>query len=589
MTPNIHIMKKNLLTLLACLASTLQLSAQTPMQWKNPMNEPFHVVRGQAWQNELKGTYYRMPDRAEKTIRKAVWDLSRHSAGMSIAFRSDAPQIKIRYQVSGSFSMPHMPSTGVSGVDMYATDINGERLWCSARYAFRDTVTYTYNKLSYGQSASKGFEYEVYLPLYNDVKWLEVGVPEGHTLQFLPASQEKPIVLYGTSIAQGACASRPGMAFGNIIGRKLEHPVVNLGFSGNGQMEPEVFDLLAEIDAQMFILDNMPNMGGDRLPKIYERTIKGVHKLRKKSKAPILLVEHYSNSHNGTSIEEERSYKKNNLELRKAYRTLKKEGVQNLHFLSEEELGLTQDCSVEGWHPNDLGMQVYADAYVPKIKEILNETSEERCIFTPLTQQRDSYNWKERHEQVLALNKEKAPQIVLIGNSITHYWAGEPAATIARGTDSWENLFKGKVVRNMGFGWDRIENALWRIYHGELDGFDAEKIILLMGTNNLEKNTNDEIIDGINELVRAVRHRQPKAQIYVAGILPRAGREARIAVLNETLLVRMHTEEATFIDMSSAFLQPNGRIINELFTDGLHPNKEGYQRMAKMLERAIKE
>ncbi|MBQ8442908.1 MAG: SGNH/GDSL hydrolase family protein [Bacteroides sp.] len=582
-------MKKNLLTLLACLASTLQLSAQTPMQWKNPMNEPFHVVRGQAWQNELKGTYYRMPDRAEKTIRKAVWDLSRHSAGMSIAFRSDAPQIKIRYQVSGSFSMPHMPSTGVSGVDMYATDINGERLWCSARYAFRDTVTYTYNKLSYGQSASKGFEYEVYLPLYNDVKWLEVGVPEGHTLQFLPASQEKPIVLYGTSIAQGACASRPGMAFGNIIGRKLEHPVVNLGFSGNGQMEPEVFDLLAEIDAQMFILDNMPNMGGDRLPKIYERTIKGVHKLRKKSKAPILLVEHYSNSHNGTSIEEERSYKKNNLELRKAYRTLKKEGVQNLHFLSEEELGLTQDCSVEGWHPNDLGMQVYADAYVPKIKEILNETSEERCIFTPLTQQRDSYNWKERHEQVLALNKEKAPQIVLIGNSITHYWAGEPAATIARGTDSWENLFKGKVVRNMGFGWDRIENALWRIYHGELDGFDAEKIILLMGTNNLEKNTNDEIIDGINELVRAVRHRQPKAQIYVAGILPRAGREARIAVLNETLLVRMHTEEATFIDMSSAFLQPNGRIIKELFTDGLHPNKEGYQRMAKMLERAIKE
>lgn len=578
-----------LLLALTCLASTLQLSAQESMQWKNPMNEPFHVVRGQAWQNELKGTYYRMPDRAEKTIRKAVWDLSRHSAGMSIAFRSDAPQIKIRYQVSGSFSMPHMPSTGVSGVDMYATDINGERLWCSARYAFRDTVTYTYNKLSYGQSGSKGFEYEVYLPLYNDVKWLEVGVPEGHTLQFLPASQEKPIVLYGTSIAQGACASRPGMAFGNIIGRKLEHPVVNLGFSGNGQMEPEVFDLLAEIDAQMFILDNMPNMGGDRLPKIYERTIKGVHKLRKKSKAPILLVEHYSNSHNGTSIEEERSYKKNNLELRKAYRTLKKEGVQNLYFLSEEELGLTQDCSVEGWHPNDLGMQVYADAYVPKIKEILNETSEERCIFTPLTQQRDSYNWKERHEQVLALNKEKAPQIVLIGNSITHYWAGEPTATIARGTDSWENLFKGKVVRNMGFGWDRIENALWRIYHGELDGFNAEKIILLMGTNNLDKNTNDEIIDGINELVRAVRHRQPKAQIYVAGILPRAGREARIAVLNETLLVRMHTEEATFIDMSSAFLQPNGCIIKELFTDGLHPNQEGYQRMAKMLERAIKE
>ena len=580
-------MKKTLFVLLSCLASTLSISAQ--MQWKNPMNESFHVLRGQAWKNELKGTYNRMPDRAEKTIRKAVWDLSKHSAGMSIAFRSNAPQIKIRYQVSGSFSMPHMPSTGVSGVDMYATDINGERHWCSARYAFRDTVTYTYNKLSYGQSSAQGFEYELYLPLYNDVKWLEVGVPEGHQLQFLPASQERPIVLYGTSIAQGACASRPGMAFGNIIGRNLEHPVVNLGFSGNGQMEPEVFDLLAEIDAQLFILDNMPNMGGDRLPKIYERTINGVHKIREKTNAPILFVEHYTNSHIGTSIEEESGYKKNNLELRKAYRTLKEEGVQNLHFLSEEELGLTQDCSVEGWHPNDLGMQVYADAYVPKIKEILNETSEKRSIFVPRTQQRDSYNWKERHEQVLALNKEKAPQILLIGNSITHYWAGEPAASLARGTDSWEKLFKGKVVRNLGFGWDRIENALWRIYHGELDGYDAEKIILLMGTNNLDKNTDNEIIDGIRELVRAVRHRQPKAQIYVAGVLPRAWHESRVAALNELLQVRLHAEEATYVDMSSEFLQPDGRIINELFTDGLHPNQEGYQRMAKMLEKIIKE
>lgn len=75
---------------------------------------------------------------------------------------------------------------------------------------------------SYGQSASKGYEYEVYLPLYNDVKWLEVGVQEGYKLEFLPASQEKPIVLYGTSIAQGACASRPGMAFGNVIGRNWD-------------------------------------------------------------------------------------------------------------------------------------------------------------------------------------------------------------------------------------------------------------------------------------------------------------------------------------------------------------------------------
>ena len=405
----------------------------------------------------------------------------------------------------------------------------------------------------------------------------------------IPASQEKPIVLYGTSIAQGACASRPGMAFGNIIGRKTGHPVVNLGFSGNGQMEPEVFNLIAEIDAQMYILDNMPNMGGDRYPKIYERTLYGVRKIRETSQAPILFVEHYPISHMGTSIEEEQNYKKLNVEFRKALRTLREEGVQNLHLLTEEELGLSEDCSVEGWHPNDLGMQGYADAYIPKIKNILNENSEKNCVFTPCTQQRDPYNWKERHEQVLKLNKEKAPEIVLIGNSITHYWGGEPTAHIVRGQDSWDELFKGKVARNLGFGYDRIENALWRIYHGELDGYQAKKVVLLMGTNNLGKNTNDEIIDGINELVRAVRHRQPKAEIYVAGILPRSGQEPRVAALNELLQARLKTDEATYIDMTSELVQPDGRIIRDLFTDGLHPNQKGYQRMAKMLEKVMME
>ena len=578
---------KNLLSTICFMVLSFSLSAQ--IHWKNPMEEDFQVLRGQGWQDELKGTYYRFPDKAEKTVRPPVWRLSRQSAGMSIVFRSNAPEIKIRYTVRGGLNMPHMPSTGVSGVDMYATDIDGRKRWCAGRYAFKDTITYTYSKLWYATTPSKGYEYEVYLPLYNSVKWLEVGVADGYDLRFLPASQEKPIVLYGTSIAQGACASRPGMAFGNIIGRELQHPVINLGFSGNGQMEPEVFDLLSEIDAQLFILDNMPNLNNDRTGFIYERATNGIRKLRQKTDAPILLVEHNGYSNEYTSLEWEESYRLTNTELRKVYRTLKEEGISNLHYLTKEEIGFNQEAMVEGVHPSDLGMQIYANAYIPKIKEILGEECDKRTIFTPCTQQRDPYDWKQRHEDVLAMNKKQAPEIVLIGNSITHFWAGEPKAHIVRGEDSWNQLFKNKVVRNLGFGYDRIENALWRIYHGELDGYQAKKVILLMGTNNLDKNSDDEIIDGINELVRAVRHRQPKAEIYVAGILPRSGREARIARLNEVLQVRLLNEEATYIDMSSEITHPDGRIIKELFTDGLHPNKEGYQRVAKMLEKAVNE
>lgn len=580
-------MIKHFLILLIGVVSTLQLPAQ--LQWKNPLAESFQTVHGQAWQDELKGTYYRLPKRAKEVVRKPVWGLSRHSAGLSIVFRSNAPEIKVRYAVTEGFAMAHMPATGKSGVDLYATDANGKLRWCAAKYAFGDTITYTYSHLSYVTDPKQGYEYQLFLPPYNEIKWLEIGVDKEYTLRFLPASKEKPIVLYGTSIAQGACASRPGMVFGNIINRTLQHPVVNLGFSGNGQMEPEVFDFLSEIDAKMFILDNMPNMNKERTGLIYERATNGIRKLRQKSNAPILLVEHNGYANEFSSLDAEDSYRKTNIELRRVYQTLKAEGIKELYYLTKEEIGFTQDATVEAIHPSDLGMQIYADAYIPKIKEILQEDADSRTVFQPCMQQRDSYDWKERHEQVLKLNKEQAPDVLLIGNSITHYWAGEPTANLARGTDSWNQLFKGKVVRNLGFGWDRIENALWRIYHGELDGYEAQKVVLLMGTNNLEQNTDDEIIDGINELVRAVRHRQPQAQIYVTGILPRAWHEPRVAALNQMIQIRLLANEATYVDLSAAFLQSDGRIINELFTDGLHPNKEGYQRMAEMLEKAIKE
>ena len=533
-----------------CLAYNACLYSQ--IVWKNPTSEDFQTVHGQAWSNELKGFYHRLPQRAESKVRKPIWDLSTNSAGLSVVFRTNATDIQVRYQINGDFSMPHMPATGKSGVDLYATDGNGRQRWCAARYAFGDTIRYNYSNISYVTNPEYGYEYQLFLPPYSELKWLEIGVPEGSDFSFQPVSQEKPIVIYGTSIAQGACASRPGMIWGNIINRKLQHPVINLGFSGNGRLESELFDLLTEIDAKLFIIDNMPNMTNDRTSLIYERATAGIRKLREKSDAPILLVEHNGYGNELSSLEAESSYRKTNIELRKAYKDLQAEGIKNLYYLTKE------DC-------------------------------EKRTVFVPCTQNRDPYNWKQRHEKVLKLNKEKAPQILMIGNSITHYWGGEPTARLVRDEDSWKKLFKGKTVRNLGFGYDRIENALWRIYHEELDGYDAEKIFLLMGTNNLEKNSDDEIIDGINELVRAVRHRQPKAKIYVVGILPRAWQELRVSTLNKILRTRLLTDEATFIDLSAELTLPNGNIINELFSDGLHPNKQGYQRIAKALEKVIKE
>lgn len=571
------------LSLLALFLGCVSLQAQ--YKWANPLNQDIHVVRGQAWQSELKDSYARLPLRARDKVRKPLWDLAQQSAGLSVAFRSNAPEIKVRYVVKDGLSMPHMPATGVSGVDLYATDNNGRERWCAGRYSMGDTITYSFSGLSYAAKSGNGFEYQLFLPLYNKVSWMEIGVPADASFRFLPVSQEKPLVIYGTSIAQGACASRPGMAWGNILNQKLGHPVVNLGFSGNGKLEEALFDLLSEIDAQLYIIDCMPNLSGKKESAVvYERTLKGVKKLREKSRTPILLVEHdgYSNEYSSESAEE--SYRVANAELRKAYETLQKEQVPAVYYLTKEEIGIPMDAMVDGVHSTDLGMQQYADSYQKKIREILREDNQGPASCIPCKQQRDPYDWYGRHEEILKLNKQSAPEIVMIGNSITHFWGGEPIAHNQFGKESWEKLFKGRSVRNLGFGWDKTENVLWRIYHGELDGFQVRNIFLLIGTNNLLFNSDEEIIEGICRIAKAIHERQPQAKLCIMGILPRKGMEARIAGIDAELQKQLAGKDCTYIDLAPQLTQKDGSIDSSLFRDGLHPNAEGYKRIAKVLK-----
>lgn len=565
---------------LSCI-STLQ----AQYKWENPLKQTVAVIRGQGWHNEQKTSYTRLPQRAQKTVRQDVWNLSQQSAGLSVAFRSNAPEIKVRYVVTGGMSMPHMPATGVSGVDLYATDSDGRSRWCGGKYAFNDTISYTYSGLTYATDHGHGYEFQLFLPLYNQVTWMEIGVPADASFRFLPVSQDKPLVIYGTSIAQGACASRPGMAWGNIVNRTLEHPVVNLGFSGNGKLESELFDLLAEIDAKLYIIDCMPNLPGKEASAvIYDRALAGVKKLRTRSQAPILLVEHSGYTNEFSSQTTEDSYRVANVELRKAYEALTKEGIADLHYLTKEEIGLSMDAAVEGVHPNDLGMQQYADSYVKKIREILHETANGPTSCTPCRQQRDPYDWNDRHRQVMEMNRQSAPDILMIGNSITHYWGGEPIANHTNGRKPWDKLFKGKNVRNLGFGWDRTENVLWRIYHGELDGYQAQNIFLLIGTNNLHSNTDEEVVQGICEVVKSIRLRQPQAKLCVLGILPRKEMEAHVKKVNSELQKQLTATGVIYIDLSSQLTHQNGTIDPTLFIDGLHPNEKGYEQITTVLK-----
>ena len=345
----------------------LSTSAFSQVKWYNPLSFGDNIVHGRGWKNY---NYNRLPPYAKEVVRDKVWSLSTESAGLYLVFKTNATDIQIKYKVTGGYSMPHMPNTGVSGLDLYALNSSSPN-WCKGDFAFNgDTIRYNYQNLSINGHTREN-TFQLFLPLYNSVKHLEIGVDANAYLEFVEPTSNKPIIAYGTSITQGACASRPGMAWTNILVRKLGEPLINLGFSGNGQLEPELFNLMAEIDAKLFIIDCMPNMTKERTKLIYERVIAGVNTLRNSSDAPILLVEHDGYMGFNMNKKLKRDYEDTNIELHKAYKKLLKDGVKNIFYLSHSELNLSPDSQVDGTHASDLGMQEYAIAYEIKIRKIL--------------------------------------------------------------------------------------------------------------------------------------------------------------------------------------------------------------------------
>ncbi|PHN05988.1 SGNH/GDSL hydrolase family protein [Flavilitoribacter nigricans] len=565
-------------------------------QWWDPTDQDFHTIEGQAWPDEVKAPYDRLPARAEGVVRDAVWNLSRHAAGQLIRFRSNAEKITVRYGVgSKNFGKTHMPATGVSGVDLYAISSDGQWLWTKGNRSFGDTVVYRFNGLKPNDGYHKfGREYRLYLPLYNSVEWLEIGVEEGDFFRPLPVRPEKPIVVYGTSIAHGACASRPGMAWTNILGRKMDRPMINLAFSGNGRLEEEVVSFLTEIDPEIYIVDCLPNLWNAELyddAELSRRILESVRQLKKAHpEVPVLLTEHAGYTDGSMVPERQGLFTRVNDIQEKAFEQLRKEGLTEIHYLPYEDLNLGLDDMVDGTHPNDLGMMHYAEAYEKALRTILQEPTGAISTTQPCIQYREpgNYDWEDRHHEILERNRTHPPKMVILANSIVHFWGGEPKAKLARETESWEKGFTPMGLANYAYGWDRIENVLWRVYHGELDGFSAEKVLIMIGTNNMHLNTNQEIMDGLKLLVRAVQARQPDAEIVLMGILPRRDYEERIRQLNTGIEWLARTNGIRYNFIGDVFLQGDGKINEALFSDGLHPNKAGYLKMRGPLEEILK-
>ena len=327
-------------------------------------------VEGKGW-SETKAFYDRLPAKADGVVRPPVWDLSRNSAGLCIRFATGATTIQARWTVtSNRLAMPHMAATGVSGLDLYVKADDGRWRWLGVgqpKEAPTNTAT-----LASGLPEGRR-EYLLYLPLYNGVSSVEIGVPDGHTVDRPSlANRRQPVVFYGTSITQGGCASRPGMVHTAILGRRLDRPVINLGFSGNGKMEPEMADLLAELDPAAYVLDCLPNMVA---AEVEERVEPFVRKLRRAHTAtPIVLAEDRTYSNASLVPAQARRNSTGRAALKTAYDRLLAAGVEGLHYLpGAPQLGDDGEGTVDGSHPTDLGFSRMADAFGEILRPVLRE------------------------------------------------------------------------------------------------------------------------------------------------------------------------------------------------------------------------
>jgi len=335
------------------------------LSWRNVKD---WGVEGRAFSGmERKDWFDRLPAIAEGKVTKNVWELGQDSSGMVVRFKTDATEIWANYTLRRArIAPPNLTAIGASGLDLYARDPEGKWRWVGVT---RPTAGQVRQVIGKGMSAGMR-EYMLYLPLYNGVHDLEIGLPPQAKFEPVAPRSEKPLVFYGTSITQGASASRPGMTHTAILGRRLDRAVINLGFSGNGRMDAEVGELLVKIDAAVYVIDCLPNMNAEA---VRQKCIPLVKQLRAaKPEVPILLVEDRRNTNAWVTPARNKHHDQNHLALRECLDKLKADGISGIYYLSGDKLlGDDGEASTDGSHPSDLGFMRQADQFEPVLKGCL--------------------------------------------------------------------------------------------------------------------------------------------------------------------------------------------------------------------------
>ena len=309
-------------------------------------------IEGRAF-DDTDHYYDRLPSNVTVKVNGGVRSMKHHTAGMQFRFTTDSKKLTFRWTpYSSRMAMDHMPSTGVSGIDIYRQEADGRWHYVKTGRPGGKTADIVCET-----GWTPGAPCLVNLPLYNGIKSFALGIDREASVQALPKRKsgvDKPVVFYGTSITHGGCCSRPGLAFPSIVGRDLDVPIVNLGFSGSGVMEFEMSEHLARIDASCYVLDCLWNMGLALMKERYEPFIRNLR--AKRPGVPIVMAEH--GDVYGNRRDDRDDF------IRELHKKLVAEGWTNLVYLPNDKMYSGDfEGTVDGVHPNDLGMQSLALAY----------------------------------------------------------------------------------------------------------------------------------------------------------------------------------------------------------------------------------
>lgn len=369
--------------LAALMAATvaLGLAAETSIDKMKAVNALDLRVINKGWDKTLRD-YTRLPAYMKDSVRPTLWERAQCSAGIAVRFATNSRAVGVKYRLLWNTHMPHMADTGLKGTDLYIHEPGEPAFEGDSRWRHVNTNRPSskkekmWNDKVYVENLDSTMkEFMIYLPLYDGVEELYVMVDSDAVItpgdpELIAPSQK--IVAYGTSILQGGCASRTGMAATNILSRMLNAEVVNIGISGEAKMDMPMARLLATVkDATMFVLDPVPNCTKMQCDTLTYGFIKTLRTLR--PDVPIVLVEGPMYPYSRYDSFFGRYLPEKNEALRRNYERLKAENPENLYYVDSVNLdGVEDDGTVDGIHLTDLGFKYYAEKLYPVLRGIID-------------------------------------------------------------------------------------------------------------------------------------------------------------------------------------------------------------------------